>query len=108
MERGDSLLDWSNTSEWNISACRLQPMATEEVQFTGSARSEGGTARNAVVTRWKVFGPDAPDDGVQDIDPLDRVRFRGIVYDVDGQIQWWPSPTGLLSHFECVLRRVDG
>lgn len=102
-ERGDEVLDWDSADEWDIEGCTLQPMATEEVRFTGSVETEGGTARRAVVTRWKVFGPyDA------DLDPQDRVRYRDVEYDVEGQVQRWPSPTGALEHMECQIRRVDG
>lgn len=107
-ERGDDLPDWSTATEHSIEDCRLQPMATEEIQFTGSTTSEGGSGRDAVITRWKLFGPDGSEEGAQDIGPLDRVRFRGAVYDVHGQVQWWPSPTGVLAHFECVLKLVEG
>lgn len=103
LERGDDLLDWDSATEHFVDDCRLQPMATEEVLFTGSAASEGGTARDAVVTRWKWFGPyDA------DLDPRDRIRYEGIEYEVDGQVRRWPSPTERLAHAEAVFRRVDG
>jgi hypothetical protein len=102
-ERGDEILNWDAASEWDIDGCRLQPMATEEVQFTGSVASEGGTARSAIVTRWKVFGPVGAD-----IAPLDRARYVDDVYDVEGQIGRWPSPSEALAHTEFVLRRVEG
>jgi hypothetical protein len=100
VERGDNMPDWVNATEHPLPGCRLQPMATDEVLFSGSG--SGGMARDAVVTRWKLFGPyDA------DLTALDRVR-AGVVYEVDGQVQRWRSPTGRLAHIEVVLRRVDG
>jgi hypothetical protein len=102
-ERGDEILDWDDTDEWDIGGCSVQPMATEEVKFTGSAASEGGTARSAIVTRWKVY---APADA--DVEPLDRVRYRDVEYDVEGQVQDWSSPTGALDHTAFELRHVDG
>lgn len=101
VERGDTLLDWSNTSDHELSGCRLQPMATDEVLFTGA--EQGGVARDAVITRWKLFGPY---DG--DLTARDRVQFEGTTYEVDGQVQRWRSPTGVLDHLECVLRLVEG
>lgn len=102
VERGDDMLDWDNATEYQLLGCRLQPMATDEVLFTGSAGG-GGVARDAIVTRWKVYGPASPDIG-----PRDRARVDGVVYEVDGQIQEWPSPTGTLAHSEFVLKVVAG
>lgn len=102
VERGDDMRDWSNATEHESPGWRVQPMATDEVLFSGSGGG-GGTARDAVITRWKGFGPyDA------DITAHDRVRHFGAVYEVDGQIQRWPSPSGGLAHTECVLRLVEG
>lgn len=102
-ERGNQIPDWDNTTEHSVTGCRVQPMAGEEVLFSGAG--EGGQARDAVVSRWKIFGPDG---AAMDLDEQDRVRHAGIVYEVDGYIQRWPSPTGVLRHDEAVLRRVDG
>lgn len=102
-ERGDLIEDWSNAAEHDIDGCRLQPMATDEVLFSGATDSEGGVARNAVVIRWKLFLPDGAD-----IEAHDRIRFRSELYEVDGEPLRWESPTGFLAHVETVLRRVEG
>lgn len=102
VERGDTMFNWDITTQHDISGCRLQPMATEEAHFTGSSQG-GGTARDAIVTRWMLFTPPGPD-----LTPYDRVRHGGVDYEVEGQVRNWPSPTGALVHSEVVLRRVDG
>lgn len=101
VERGDEIPDWSSASEHQITGCRVQPMSGEEVLFSGSGG--GGAARDAVISRWKLFAPTGAD-----ITERDRVRHQGVVYEVDGSIQRWPSPTGTLAHTEAVLQRVEG
>lgn len=102
-ERGDRFPNWDTAAEHLVTGCRLQPMASDELHFTGSSESEGGVARTAVITRWRLFTPHDPD-----LQALDRVRYDGTVYEIDGQVQDWPSPTGALRHSEVILRRVDG
>lgn len=102
VERGDEVPDWSlPPAQHLIAGCRLQPMSADEVLFSGAGG--GGTARNAVVSRWRLLLPaDA------DLHEHDRVRYEGNDYEVDGLVQHWPSPTGALAHGEAVLRRVEG
>src|SRR5690606_41121028 len=56
-------------------------MASDEVLFSGSVTNEGGTARDGIVTRWKLFTPANPN-----LTPHDRIRYGGVVYEIDGQI----------------------
>lgn len=102
-ERGDLFPDWSTAEEHQLDGCRLQPMASDEIHFTGTDDAEGGVARTAIITRWRLFTPPSPD-----LNPHDRVRYDGVVYEIDGQVLDWPSPTGMLAHSEVVLKRVDG
>lgn len=102
-ERGDRIPNWDTAVEHELEGCRLQPMATDEIHFTGSMEAEGGTGRHGVITRWRLFTPPQPD-----LESHDRVRYDGAVYEVDGAVQDWPSPTGILVHAEVILRRVDG
>lgn len=92
-ERGDEIPDWDNATEHDITGCRFQPGATTEVHDN----------RDALVSSPALFAPvDA------DLNARDRVRFGGDVYDVDGEIRRWLSPTGALAHAEATLRKVDG
>lgn len=103
IERGTRTPVWDPpASESRVSGCRVQPMQGEEVLFSGSGG--GGTARDARVTAWKLFGPPG-----MPIDARDRVRAPdGRVYEVDGPPQEWPSPTGMLRHTEARLKLVEG
>jgi hypothetical protein len=92
-ERGDQVADWTNATTTDLTGWRLQPLVGEELLGL----------RDAVTRRWKAFGP----PGV-DVTELDRIRYAGVEYEVDGFVQRWPSPTGVLAHTELILKRVEG
>lgn len=102
-ERGNQIPDWDYATKATVTGCRLQPAQGDEVHFSGSSSTDGGTARDAVITRFKLFGPPG-----MDVSALDRVTFRGRTFEVEGPPQHWPSPTGLLVHTELYLRVVEG
>jgi hypothetical protein len=61
-------------------------------------------ARNAVVSAFTLYGPQDPD-----LTPQDRVRVRGEVYDVDGEVANWTNPfTGLEAGSVVQTKRVEG
>lgn len=90
---GNPVPDWANATETEVTECRLQPERGTEYL----------TDREAVTTRWRLFGPAG-----MPIQDTSRVRHNGIVYDVDGSVERWPSPTGALAHTEALLRRAKG
>lgn len=92
-ERGDLVADWINATEHPITKCRVQPVVGDEIRNN----------RDAVITRWTLFAPTGAD-----IESTDRVRHAGTVYDVDGDIRRWPSPTGELASTQATLQRVEG
>lgn len=56
--------------------------------------------RSSETARYSALGPAGAD-----IRADDSVEFDGVLYDVDGGPQRWPSPTGGLDH--TFLRLVD-
>lgn len=93
-ERGDTIPDWATATTHTVPGCCVQPDNGDEVTDRG---------RDAVVRRWKVLGPAGAD-----VTSLDRVRWDGADYDVDGPIASWSSPSGALAHVEFVIQRVEG
>lgn len=93
-ERGNQVPDWTGASEHQVTGCRVQPTVGGEEQ---------STTRDAIVARWTLFAPAGAD-----IDARDRVRHNGLVYDIDGELRNWSSPTGSLAHIEADLLRVKG
>lgn len=71
-------LDWDNATDTDILNVAAEPRpSSEPVQ----------DARNSVVSGFTLYMT----TGV-DLTPVDRVRVRGVVYDIDGDVGDWRSP----------------
>jgi hypothetical protein len=92
-ERGDEYLDWDDTTEHDIERCRWQPGGGSELHGR----------RDGIVTEANLFAPLGAD-----IDARDRIRFAGVVYDIDGPLKPWRSATGALAHTEIALKIAEG
>lgn len=84
------------------------PVDPDEVTVTGcymqqAATSEATDGRDTVVTTWDLFLP----PGVT-VTALHRVRWRGELYDVDGDPTPWDDGQGSAHHIEVRLRHVTG
>lgn len=62
--------------------------------------SEVTDVRDTVTARRKLFDPN------MDLRATDRVRFDGLVYEVEGEPQPWGSPP--FGHVYALLVRVEG
>jgi hypothetical protein len=93
VQRGDSIPNWSDTVSHDIPNCIVQPLVGAEVLGD----------RDSVEYKWKMFLP-----ANSDITSYDRVIHLGVTYEVDGDIQRWPSPSGSITHDECSLNLVRG
>lgn len=79
--------------ERQVPDCNMQPVSS--VEFNDG--------RTQVITRWRLAGP--PGIGLT---ALSRVRFRGVLYEVDGEAGEHESFAGLLDHTEAFLKVVSG
>ncbi|WP_333745852.1 hypothetical protein [Streptomyces sp. IBSBF 2950] len=79
--------------ERDVSDCNMQPVTS----------TEQNDDRTQVVTRWRLAGPPA-----MGLTALSRVRFRGVLYEVDGEPGEHGSFAGLLDHTEALLKVVSG
>lgn len=89
-DRGQDVYD---DQERDVDHCNMQPASS----------TEATDDRVQVVTRWRLAGP--PDMGLT---PISRVRFRGVLYEVDGDPGVYGSFAGLLDHTEAFLKVVTG
>lgn len=89
---GRTVPDWTVApqSELGIPGWTVQP----------GDMSEELANRSSTTARYTALGP-----ANVDILPTDAVRFQGVLYQVDGGPQFWPSPTGALDH--TYLRLID-
>lgn len=77
----------------NVDQCNMQMVSSTEVV----------DGRDQVVSRWRLAGP--PDMGLTH---TSRVRYRGVLYEVDGDVGELGSFGGLLDHTEAFLKVVTG
>jgi hypothetical protein len=93
-DHGTARVDYdSPPAEDPVDRCWLEPTGSQEV----------GDGRAAVLTGYTV---DAPWEA--DITAADRVRYGGVLFDVDGQPLKVPSPTGALRSTRLALRVWEG
>lgn len=79
--------------ERDVANCNMQPVAS----------TEQNDDRTQVVTRWRLAGPPA-----MGLTALSKVRFRGVLYEVDGDPGEHGSFAGILDHTEALLKVVSG
>lgn len=92
-------LDWKQATETPYPHCGV------EIRTTGDIREPtGDVLRAPLYAGLRVFGP--PD---MDVNAEDRMRVRGEVWDVDGDVDFPVNPfTGWAPGCTVNLRRVEG
>jgi hypothetical protein len=80
--------------ETEVSGCYVQPRGIS---------TEDTDQRTTVISGLLAFVPPGAD-----IRPADRVRWRGDIYQVEGDPADWAPPGGPAHHLELILRRVTG
>lgn len=89
---GNTVEDWSAPASRTVKAYVRPAPASEDI-----------ADRDAVTAVWQVHTNDLT------VTALDRVRYEGTVYQVQGQPSTWRTlPGGRPGHTKLLLRRVDG
>lgn len=76
-----------------VTGCSVQPLGSDE-QLSDADR---------VTTRVKLFAPAGTV-----LTATDAVETGGVVYEVDGDPEFWTDHRGTPHHVECLLRRATG
>lgn len=92
--RGSTVPDWDNATEHEL----------KRVQVTAASTSQDRDGRVVNVAQGRTLR--AMYDA--DVQPGDRIRFDGEVYEVDGEVFHSKSPTGRVSSTRCALARWEG
>lgn len=90
---GNTVSNWDNPNSLDVSPCTVQPIAGSETFDTGGGR---------LTSRWSLHA--AAD---ADIETGDRISYGGTIYDIDGSVRRFPSPSGNLAHVEVMLQRRE-
>jgi hypothetical protein len=85
---GVKVRDWGNAATVTLPAS-VQPVST----------TEDTTARQTTVERWRLRTP-----LTSDLVPTDRVRWRGRVLEVDGEVELWDPTRPRHGHKAAFLR----
>ncbi len=90
---GARLPDWSAATSTSLRVS-VQPVST----------TEDTDSRQTTVQRWQLRAPSAAD-----LVSSDRIRWRGLVLEVDGDVEVWDPTRPRRGHLACLLRlAVDG
>jgi hypothetical protein len=90
---GNPVVDWANPAKLIIDGCWIG-------RPSGIEMSEG---RQTVLTEQWWYGPEDAD-----VLETDRIRARGVTYEVSGPVFFEDDPVGPYSHKTCQLREVRG
>lgn len=93
VEWGQTVVDWEDLTSHTVDGC------------TGYALAGMETVQGVDVTSgtFQLFMP--PD---ADIEATDRVRFRGKLWEVQGEPSLQKSPLGSVNHIDVIIRYWDG
>jgi len=86
---GNEALGWADPIVATVPGCRVLP-------------ENGDEKLDRNTRRLILFAPPGTA-----ITSANRVRFNGVIYDVE-DVRHWRSPTGALAHIEADLQRVEG
>lgn len=91
--------------DWSPGAVQRLPVDGLNIQPASQTEQTDAT-RTAVVTGWRVQS----DEGARpDITALDRLEWRGMTLEVDGEVAEWPDPIGGgVHHIEFTMIRATG
>lgn len=96
-DRGESFLEYGAAAErTRVFHVSVQPASG--VEFTGPGR-DATQAQFAVLDFENLPGF---------WEATDRVEIDGTAYQIEGDVQDWPSPTGGLSHIQLLVNRWEG
>lgn len=92
-DHGNDFMDYSGAVAVPIHGCIVQPA-------TGA---DSATDRTAVLSQKQVILPPGTD-----LLPHDHLKYKGVEYQIIGDVQDWDSPTGDLDHLFVTVQRWEG
>lgn len=96
---GNTIPDWSDTAvnRLTVTGLNIQPASQGE---------KVDEQRDAAITGYRVQSAEGT---APDIRAVDRIEWRGEIYEVEGEVATWPELfTDTVHHVEFVMRRTTG
>lgn len=92
-DHGNVYRDYSEVTPRAVNGCVVQPA-------TGA---DSATDRTAVLSQKTIILPPGTD-----LLPHDHLKYKGVEYQIIGDVQEWDSPTGALDHLFVTVQRWEG
>lgn len=96
---GNTVPDWSQGA--------VHRLPVDQLNIQPASQAEGvDDTRTTATTGWRVQS----EEGTRpDITAADRIEWRGLTYEVDGEVAEWPDPlNGAVHHIEFTMVRATG
>lgn len=91
-DHGNVAWDYVHTTDTPLNGCVISPLQSAEVSIN----------RDATLTQYQVLAP------VSDIKDYDHFWYNGKEYQIVGEVQIQPSPSGTLDHATFIMNRWEG
>jgi hypothetical protein len=103
---GNTVPDWSASAVNRLTIGQLNIQPVSQAEGTSTSSGAADPTRDAVTTGWRVQS----EEGTRpDITALDRIEWRGMALEVQGEVAEWPDPiTGSVHHIEFTMVRATG
>ncbi|CUW29697.1 MULTISPECIES: hypothetical protein [Streptomyces] len=103
---GNEVPDWSAGAANRLTIDRLNIQPASQTEGTSTSSGAADPTRDAVTTGWRVQS----EEGTRpDITALDRLEWRGMTLEVQGEVAEWSDPlTGVVHHIEFTMVRATG
>jgi hypothetical protein len=103
---GNTMPNWSEDAVTRLNVDQLNIQPSSQAEGTSASNGAPDPTRNAVITGWRVQS----EEGTRpDITATDRVEWRGMTLEVQGEVAEWSDPlTGGVHHVEFTMARATG
>ncbi|QCX81051.1 hypothetical protein C9F11_37340 [Streptomyces sp. YIM 121038] len=103
---GNTVPDWSADKVVRVPVGQLNIQPSSQAEGSSTSSGAADPTRTAVVTGWRVQSAEGTRP---DITAADRLEWRGMVLEVEGEVAEWSDPlTGAVHHVEFTMTRATG
>ncbi|AOQ28224.1 head-to-tail stopper [Arthrobacter phage Huntingdon] len=92
-DHGNKSWDYTTPARADLPGCIVQPLQSTEVSIN----------RDATLTQYSVLAPTG-----HDIRDYDHIEYLGREYQIVGEVQIQPSPSGTMDHATFTMNRWEG